>query len=48
MTGRPSELQPGLQTAERFREPSDYNGINNKTKAYVWEENRGKCLRGPD
>lgn len=41
-------LQTSLQTAGKSRDLFDYNGVNNKTKARVWEENRGKCHREPD
>lgn len=44
MTGRPSADRP--PDSRKVTEPSDYNGVNNKTKARVWEENRGKCRQG--
>lgn len=43
-----SALQTSLQTAGKLWDLFDYNGINNETKAHVWEENRGKCHREPD
>lgn len=43
-----SALQTSLQTAGKSQDLFDYNGINNETKAHVWEGNRGKCHREAD
>lgn len=52
MTGRSSAASSAADrppdSRKVTRKTSDYNGINNKTKARVWEGNRGKCRRGPD
>lgn len=51
LTGMPRaavRAETSLQTAAELRDLFDYKGINNETKAHVWEGNRGKCHRGPD